>query len=167
MMFRRALTLALVAAGVSVAAAQQPIIEPFGPEIIDTGWTVLSPSNWRGTGQGVTVERSPIRSVSVPLLTGNYFDDAGDVTLWLTTSEGRVLATARQRLKAGSAGWVRFTLPSKGVDVPPGTELTLWVANREREMFGWRYTANKTKQGRAIMIGRADPRFDFLYRLEN
>jgi hypothetical protein len=156
-----------VTACVSTASSSTPAIVPFGTEIADTGWTVLSPFSRKATGQLVTVDRTPIRGISVPLLTGNHFSDTGDVTMWLASVDGRVLATVNARLDVGSAGWVRFSLPSKGLDVPPGTQLRLWLANQEREMFGWRYAVNHMRQGGAIMVGRPDPRFDFLYRLEH
>jgi hypothetical protein len=146
---------------------ESPVIVPFlASEVAGTGWTVLSPFNQIQTGQRMIVDRVPIRGAAVALVTGNRLTQVGVVTLTVASPAGQIRARVAQSLTVGIEGWVHFQFPKGGLDVSPGSEVILWLANSDREIFGWRYSANSANQGRAVILGRNDSRFDFLYTLE-
>ena len=59
-------------------------------------------------------------------------------------------------------GWLNGR--AGGIDVTPGETLTLRLADTGAVLFGWRYGNDTYPKGHAVMLNRADRRFDFAFR---
>ncbi len=90
--------------------------------------------------------------------------DSDVLTLTLLGPRGAVLGTAMRTLVRGANGWQRFTF-MKPVHVSPKEVLTIRVADTGMVLFGWRYTLDTYAVGTSVMLGAADPRYDFRFRV--
>ena len=128
------------------------------------GWTNVVPANH--TGQTFTAGVRSIGHIDIDVITGNPTHGASDtLTLTLLGPRGRVLRTATRTLARGADGWQRFTF-GKPVEVHPKDVLTIRVADTGTVLFGWRYTGNTYAGGTSVMLGAADPRYDFRFRVD-
>ena len=140
----------------------RPMIAPFSPQDLATGWTVIGAARDHRTGQHLVAVRAHVQSIDVAIVTGNQYGPSDVVALTVETPSGQVLARSAQRLLTGTNGWVRFPLT---VVMPAGTELVVRLSEEGGTIFGWRYRVNAQGSGRSIMLGRNDGRWDFLYRM--
>jgi hypothetical protein len=159
----------LFAAVPSAAFAAGPCSGP-GPgsraDASQAGWTNVVPGN--GSGQVFTATRPRITGVEVYVVTGNPREDASDtLTLTLSTPRGDQLAEVEATVESGQAGWLCFPMPQGGVDVGRGETLVLHLRDTGKVVFGWRYGKPAHAPGHALMLNRADPRFDFAFHVHD
>jgi hypothetical protein len=127
------------------------------------GWTNVVPAS--GSGQTFVATRPHITGIEVDLVTANPKAGARDtLTLTLSTFAGDILTQVHRTLDSGREGWVCFPMPEGGIDVTPGDTLTLRLADTGAVLFGWRYGNDTYPKGHAVMLNRADRRFDFAFR---
>jgi len=129
----------------------------------DHGWTNVVPPNH--TGQTFTAISPSVGHIDIDVITANPTRGDSDVlTLTLLGPRGAVLVTATRTLARGTDGWQRFIF-AKPVHVTPKEVLTIRVADTGMVLFGWRYTKDAYAGGTSVMLGAADPRYDFRFRV--
>ena len=126
------------------------------------GWTNMVPVNH--TGQTFEASSPFIESIDLDILTGNPGRTASDTLTLTLYVDGRPVATASRTLFDGYDGWARFTFAS-AVHVRPNSTVRIEVSDSGSVLFGWRYGANDYADGQAILLGLANPNYDFRFRV--
>ena len=129
----------------------------------DRAWTNVVPANH--TGQTFTAIAPTVEHIDIDVITANPTYGASDtLTLTLLGRRGIVLGTVRRIFPRGTDGWQRFTF-ARPIHVSPHQLLTIRVADTNKVLFGWRYTLNTYPGGTAVLLGAADSRYDFRFRV--
>ncbi|HEU0173588.1 MAG TPA: hypothetical protein VFV58_04945 [Blastocatellia bacterium] len=128
------------------------------------GWTNIIPQNH--TGQSFIVKNQTLSSIEVALLTtGNNVAGKDTITMKLLSNDGRALIKRSRRLNVGFDGWLRFDAPGQGLKVTPGEKLIIRLEDTGKVIFGWKYGLDKYPDATAIMFGKEDKKYDFLFRV--
>ena len=151
----------LLAAALLMAPSPPP--GPSNEAPWDRAWTNVVPPNH--TGQTFTAISPSVAHVDIDVITANpTHGDRDSLTLTLLGRRGAVLGSVTRTLLRGTDGWQRFTV-ARPIHVNPREVLTIRVADTNKVLFGWRYTLNTYAGGTSIMIGAADARYDFRFRV--
>ena len=128
------------------------------------GWTNITPPN--RTGQIFIAKNSTISSIEVALLTtGNKVADKDTITMKILSEDGGVLTKVSKTIDVGFNGWLRFEVPEQGLKVMPGQKLTIRLEDTGKVAFGWKYGGDEYPYGAAILVGKEDKKYDFLFRV--
>jgi hypothetical protein len=128
------------------------------------GWTNIIPPNH--TGQSFIVKSQTLSSIEVALLTtGNKVIGKDTITMKVLSKDGTVLIKRSRRLDVGFNGWLRFEAHRQGLKVMPGEKLIIQLEDTGKVVFGWKYSLDKYPDGTAIMLGKEDKKYDFLFRV--
>jgi hypothetical protein len=128
------------------------------------GWTNIVPPNH--TGQSFIAKDPTLSAIEVALVTtDNKIADKDVVTLKILSADGRELIRLSRALNAGFNGWLRFDLPGQGLKVVPSEKLIIRLEDTGKVVFGWKYSLDKYPEGTAILAGKEDKRYDFLFRV--
>ena len=165
-----ALPFAISHANSKIAARLQSSTDSSGPsnEDIDgsEGWTSIIPPN--RTGQSFIAKSRTLSSIEVALLTtGNRTEGKEIVTMKILSEDGRTLTRVSRSIGVGFNGWLRLELRGKGLKVVPGQKLVIRLEDTGKVLFGWKYSSDKYSDGTAIMLGKEDKRYDFLFRVHH
>lgn len=162
--------LSAVVASQTVTASAQRRTARVGPSNEDPnwekGWTNIVPPN--RTGQTFIAKSRTVSSIDVALLTtGNKVAGKDTIILKILSKNGRVLVKTSKTVSVGFDGWLRFKLPGRGLKVTPGAKLTIILEDTGKVAFGWKWSLDKYPSGTAIVLGKEDTRFDFLFRVNH
>lgn len=165
-----ALPFAISQTNSKIAAHVQSSTDSSGPSNEDTnwkeGWTNIIPPN--RTGQSFIAKSPTLLSIEVALLTtGNKTAGKETVTMKILSEDGQVLTKVSKTVDVGFNSWLRFEVPGQGLKVVPGQKLVIRLEDTGKLVFGWKYGLDKYSDGTAIMLGKEDKQYDFLFRVNH